>query len=73
MPWKETSEMDQRVKLLADWLSGDHTKCDLCEIYRISCPTTDKWISRYHACLRRPRAGGIGAYLALAPESDRRG
>jgi putative transposase len=31
-------------------LSGDHTKHDLCEIYRISRPTTDKWIARYHAC-----------------------
>ncbi len=50
MPWKETSVMDQRVQLLADWLSGDYTKRDLCEIYAISRPTTDKWIARYRAC-----------------------
>jgi len=23
MPWKETSAMDERVKFIADWLSGD--------------------------------------------------
>lgn len=49
MPWKETSAMDQRLQLLADWLSGDYTKSDLCQIYAISRPTTDKWIARYRA------------------------
>jgi hypothetical protein len=24
MPWKETSAMDQRIQLIADWLSGDY-------------------------------------------------
>jgi len=26
MPWKETSAMDQRIRLIADWLSGDYRK-----------------------------------------------
>jgi hypothetical protein len=26
MPWKETSAMDQRIQLIADWLSGDYTE-----------------------------------------------
>ena len=47
MPWKETSAMDQRVQLIADWLSGDCTKTELCRIYGISRPTADKWIERY--------------------------
>ena len=47
MPWKETSAMDQRLQLIADWLSGEYTKHDLCEIYDISRPTADKWIARY--------------------------
>jgi transposase InsO family protein len=47
MPWKETSAMDQRVRLIADWLSGDYTKTELCRIYGISRPTADKWIKRY--------------------------
>jgi len=47
MPWKETSAMDQRMQLIADWLSGDYRKSELCSIYEISRPTADKWIGRY--------------------------
>ena len=47
MPWKETSAMDQRIQLIADWLSGDYCKNELCGIYGISRPTVDKWIRRY--------------------------
>ena len=47
MPWKETSAMDQRIQLIADWLSGDYGKRELCRIYGISRPTADKWIGRY--------------------------
>jgi transposase InsO family protein len=47
MPWKETSAMGQRIQLIADWLSGDYRKSELCRIYGISRPTGDKWIRRY--------------------------
>lgn len=47
MPWRETSAMDQRIQLIADWLSGDYRKSELCRLYGISRPTADKWISRY--------------------------
>ena len=47
MPWKETSVMDQRIQLIADWLTGDYGKSELCRIYEISRPTADKWIARY--------------------------
>jgi len=47
MPWKETSAMDQRIQLIADWWSGDYTKTELSRIYGISRPTADKWIERY--------------------------
>src|SRR5258705_7398431 len=47
MPWEQTSAMDQRVQFIADWLSRDYTKIDLCRAYRISRPTADKWIQRY--------------------------
>jgi transposase InsO family protein len=47
MPWKETSAMNQKIQLLADWLSGDYRKSELCEVYGISRPTVDKWIGRY--------------------------
>jgi transposase-like protein len=46
MPWKETSAMDQRIQLIADWVSGDYRKSELCQIYGISRPTADKWIGR---------------------------
>ena len=47
MPWKETSVMNQKIQLLADWLSGDYRKSELCRIYGISRPTADKWMERY--------------------------
>lgn len=47
MPWEQTSAMDQRVKFIADWLSGEYLKTELCTIYGISRPTADKWINRY--------------------------
>ena len=49
MPWKETSAMDQRVQLIGDWLSGEYTKRELCQMYEISRPTADKWMARYRA------------------------
>ena len=64
MPWKETSAMEQRIQLIADWLSGEYSKSELCRIYGISRPTADKWIGRYgnegskglKNCLARRRA-----------------
>jgi transposase InsO family protein len=47
MPWEQTSAMDQRVKFIADWLSRNYSKMDLCRAYGISRPTADKWIQRY--------------------------
>src|SRR5712692_4970805 len=46
MPWKETSAVEQRIQMIADWLSGDYTKSELCRAYGISRPTADKWIER---------------------------
>ncbi len=47
MPWEQTSAMDQRVKFIADWLSKEYSKIELCRAYGISRPTADKWIKRY--------------------------
>ena len=47
MPWKETSAVDQRLQLIADWLSNDYTKSELSRIYEVSRPTVDKWLKRY--------------------------
>jgi len=34
--WGTTSAMDQRVKFIADWLSNDYSKIELCVAYGIS-------------------------------------
>jgi transposase InsO family protein len=47
MPWKRETELDQRIKLIGDWLSGDYSKTVLAKRYGISRPTVDKWIGRY--------------------------
>ena len=64
MPWEQTSAMDQRVKFIADWLSGVYSKVDLCKAYGISRPTADKWIERY-------RQGGVRGLeeLSRAPRN----
>ena len=62
MPWKETSAMEQRIQLIADWLSGEYGKSELCRIYEISRPTADKWIGRYERGV-----GGL-AELGRAPQ-----
>jgi transposase-like protein len=47
MPWKKMSALDQRIRFVRDYLSGDYTKKALCRHYGISRPTGDKWIERY--------------------------
>lgn len=47
MPWKETSVMEERVKLIADCLSEQYSVSDLCRGYGISRTTAYKWIRRY--------------------------
>jgi transposase InsO family protein len=47
MPWKETSAMDQRVRLIGDYHGGQWSITDLSESYGISRKTIYKWIRRY--------------------------
>lgn len=68
MPWKETYVMDEKVRLIADWLSEEYSITDLSEVYGVSRKTIYKWIERYEtkgteglsdrtsAPLTRPRA-----------------
>ncbi len=49
MPWLESCAMDERLRFVADWLSEDVTKTELCEAYGISRRTGYKWLSRYEA------------------------
>jgi len=41
--------MDQRVKLIGDWLTQAFSKSELARHYGVSRPTLDKWLARYEA------------------------
>ena len=47
MPWKETSTLEQRKKLIARWQAGEETVAELCREYEISRQTGYKWIQRF--------------------------
>ena len=49
MPWKETCAMDQKMRMVGDWLSGEHTVTGLSAMYEVSRKTIYKWIRRYDA------------------------
>jgi transposase InsO family protein len=49
MPWKETRVIDQKIKMISDWLSGEYSIIDLSRIYKVSRKTIYKWIKRYKA------------------------
>jgi len=47
MPWKETCTMDQKIKMVGDWLSEEYTITQLSKMYEVSRKTIYKWIWRY--------------------------
>jgi len=47
MPWKETHVIDQKIKMISDWLSGEYSITDLSRIFEVSRKTLYKWINRY--------------------------
>jgi transposase InsO family protein len=49
MPWLETGAMDQRLKFVAEALSGEASMTELCLAYGISRRVGYKWLSRYAA------------------------
>ncbi len=49
MPWLESSAMDERLRFVAEWLSGEVSKTELCEAYGISRRVGYKWLARYAA------------------------
>jgi transposase-like protein len=44
MPWKETRVMDQKIKMVSNWLSGEYDISELSRIYSVSRKTLYKWI-----------------------------
>jgi putative transposase len=47
MPWKETCPMDEKVKFIATWLSGEYAMAQLCRGFGVSRKTGYKRIERY--------------------------
>jgi transposase InsO family protein len=43
----ETSAVNERMRLVAEFLKGDLTKVELAERFGVSRPTVDKWIGRF--------------------------
>ena len=82
MAWRETSVMDDRVRFIGDYLSGDFTMTALCDRHGISRKTGYKWLGRYesegagglvdrsHAPLSHGRATAVGVVEALLREKE---
>ena len=49
MPWKETRVMDEKIKMIGNWLSGEYSITELSRIHEVSRKTLYKWIERYKA------------------------
>jgi len=47
MPWKKSSEDDQRVKLALEMLSGRSSVREICARYGVSRSVSYKWLKRY--------------------------
>src|ERR1700682_4244129 len=47
MAWKETHVMDERMKFVADWLSGEVSLAELCRWYGVSRKTGYKFIGGF--------------------------
>ncbi len=52
MSWKETNAMDERIRFVVDYESGNWSMAELCRRYGISRPCGYKWLERY-------RTGGL--------------
>ena len=47
MPWKESSTMDQKIQLIADFQRHNLSITELSDLYGVSRKTVHKWIDRY--------------------------
>lgn len=47
MPWKETCSMNEKIRFVMEFESGDYPMAQLCRMYGISRQTGYKWWNRY--------------------------
>ncbi len=57
MPWKETCAVEEKLKFITAWKSGEFTMIGLCSHFGVSRKTGYKWLSRYEA-------GGVSGLAA---------
>jgi transposase InsO family protein len=49
MPWKVTNPMEERLRMISDWIAGHYGITELSVIHGVSRKTIYKWIGRYEA------------------------
>lgn len=49
MPWKETCVMDEKIRMISNWLSDEYSITELSRIHEVSRKTLYKWIDRYRS------------------------
>jgi putative transposase len=47
MPWKDIRPMDQKTRLIGDWLGQEYSISEISQTYAVSRKTVHKWINRY--------------------------
>lgn len=48
MPWKEINAMDERLRMVSNWLDEEYSVTELSIVYGVSRKTVYKWIHRYN-------------------------
>src|SRR5260370_8924258 len=49
MPWKETCDMDERLKFVAECETSDESMTQICARYAVSRKTGYKWLARWQS------------------------
>ena len=49
MPWKESTTVEERSRLVKTYLTGAYQMSELCWLYSVSRPTGYKWVKRFES------------------------
>jgi hypothetical protein len=56
MPWKESTQVQARVRFIEDWLAKEHESLAvLCRVHGVSRKTGYKWVGRFKQGVRRAK------------------
>ena len=71
MPWRETCTMEERMKFVCEYLSGEVSMASLCRSYGVSRRTGYKWLDRYRSegiCGLQARSRAPRSHPLAVPE-----